>query len=446
MRKIYKKWFLACLIVCTAMTTTYAQRLAFNNSLETGSNPDGPIVVGQKITLQVVAVIDASWVRNISISLTGDGLAGELMKTTGEGVIQERAVMKVYFTTPGYKTVTATASDYNSATYTVMVNKGDPTDVDFTIPTGHIYNGLPQGIGSITQTENGITGFGTVTVYYNGSQTAPTNAGTYTVTADFAGGDNFDAATGVPLGDYTIDPKDITVTALGGSSTYGDSPINPGFTADGLVNNEMVSVLTGLSNDFNVTPTTPAGSYTLNVTGDLTNDNYNITQRNTGTWIVNQAPTFFTVNMTADEGIILLPSPGIHAVTEGGSFTFYITLAEGYEGRTPQVTVNGEPARIQLRPNGYEWVYSIPWVYENTNVVVSFASTGNEIPGGSYIYSRDGRLFIEADTSADLTVYSVTGQVLTNRRLTEGLTGIPLPNGVYIVKLDKVVQKVSILR
>src|SRR5690606_7480690 len=76
------------------------------------------------------------------------------------------------------------------------------------------------------------------------------------------------------------------VTANGGSSTYGDNPLNPNFSATGLVNGETESVLTGLSNSFGITNTTNAGNHTLSVAGILTNGNYNIIQKNNGTWVV----------------------------------------------------------------------------------------------------------------------------------------------------------------
>src|SRR5690606_34491217 len=75
---------------------------------------------------------------------------------------------------------------------------------------------------------------------------------------------------GSGTGTLKIDPKDITVTASGGSSTYGDNPLNPNFSATGLVNGETESVLTGLSNSFGITNTTNAGSHTLTVAGTLT--------------------------------------------------------------------------------------------------------------------------------------------------------------------------------
>ncbi|MFW2078173.1 beta strand repeat-containing protein, partial [Acinetobacter sp. ULE_I010] len=91
---------------------------------------------------------------------------------------------------------------------------------------------------------------------------------------------------GSGTGTLKINPKDITVTANGGTSIYGDNPLNPNFSANGLVNGETASVLTGLNNSFGINNTSNAGSYTLAVDGTLTNGNYNITQRNDGTWTV----------------------------------------------------------------------------------------------------------------------------------------------------------------
>ena len=95
-------------------------------------------------------------------------------------------------------------------------------------------------------------------------------------------------------GTLTVNPAPVTVTALGGSSTYGSSPANPGLSATGLQNGQSVSVLTGLSNSFGITNTSNAGSYTLSVIGTLTNSNYTVAGTNTGSWTVNPAPVTVT--------------------------------------------------------------------------------------------------------------------------------------------------------
>jgi hypothetical protein len=78
----------------------------------------------------------------------------------------------------------------------------------------------------------------------------------------------------------------VTVTALGGSSTVGSSPSNPGLSATGLQNGQSASVLTGLSNSFGITNTSPIGSYLMSVVGTLTNGNYTVVGTNSGSWSV----------------------------------------------------------------------------------------------------------------------------------------------------------------
>ncbi|AMB44414.1 YDG domain-containing protein [Methylobacterium sp. AMS5] len=84
----------------------------------------------------------------------------------------------------------------------------------------------------------------------------------------------------------TIAPASITVTAQGGRSVYGDTPADPGLSASGLVGGQDASVLTGLSNSFDLDAASAAGRYTLAVTGSLTNRNYVVADRRSGTWTV----------------------------------------------------------------------------------------------------------------------------------------------------------------
>jgi hypothetical protein len=78
------------------------------------------------------------------------------------------------------------------------------------IPTNHTYNGSPQGIGNVTFTSLTEADAGTITVKYNGSATVPTNAGTYTVTAEISGGSEY-ANGSITLGNYTIAEKTLTL-------------------------------------------------------------------------------------------------------------------------------------------------------------------------------------------------------------------------------------------
>jgi len=89
-----------------------------------------------------------------------------------------------------------------------------------------------------------------------------------------------------PTAKLTVAPKSITVTALGGTSTYGDSPANPGLSANGLVNGQDTSVLTGLSNSFGISNLSNAATYALTVNGALGNANYVVQSTAGSNWVV----------------------------------------------------------------------------------------------------------------------------------------------------------------
>lgn len=55
-----------------------------------------------------------------------------------------------------------------------------------------------------------------------------------------------------------------------------------------------------------------------------------------------------------------------------------------------------------------------------------------------------GNLFINAEEAGVLRVYSITGQLVRQRALGVGQTTIALPKGIYVVSLNKKVQKVLV--
>ena len=107
-----------------------------------------------------------------------------------------------------------------TASGTWSLKKATPKDIDFDIPllgSGYDYTGNPWPVLAPTL-ESPRTGAGEVTVYYEGtsgttygkSLTAPTDAGSYKVTFNVEGGQNFDAATELNIGTLKINPKDVS--------------------------------------------------------------------------------------------------------------------------------------------------------------------------------------------------------------------------------------------
>ncbi len=178
-----------------------------------------------------------------------------------------------------YSTVLSVSGNDLILTTTKNISSSDITIDDIPSVT---YSGQPQ-TPALTIKDNG-TLLTENTDYILNYGTDNINAGSVTVTITGIG-----TYSGTTTKNFEIKPKNITVTALGGSSTYGDRPINPGISCNDLVNGETVSVLTGLSNSFGITSITAASTrpYILTVTGRLTNTNYTVVHTIDGLWVVN---------------------------------------------------------------------------------------------------------------------------------------------------------------
>ena len=106
---------------------------------------------------------------------------------------------------PGTATITATYEDdtyYGQDSVTITVLKQPAlSDFTYTLPSDIVYNGAEHAVD--VAVKSGITGMGGYTVLYNGSETAPVNAGTYDVTLRVEKGELYTAAT-LDLGTLTI--------------------------------------------------------------------------------------------------------------------------------------------------------------------------------------------------------------------------------------------------
>ncbi len=153
--------------------------------------------------------------------------------------------------------------------------------------------------------------------------------------------------------------------------------------------------------------------------------------------------TYYTVALTTGTGIVIDKDKKSFQIQSGNPFSFVITLAEGYEGLTPTVTVNGRNKGL-ISIGTDKWRCILSEVSEDTDVLVSLNLTGNEQPDALQLYSRGGQLYINTPTGTPCAIYNVTGQVVANRQLAPGLTTIPLPAGIYIVRLDGLTRQVIV--
>jgi hypothetical protein len=123
------------------------------------------------------------------------------------------------------------------------INQAKPVIGDLTCATllsTVLYNGVPQAFPVTKET----SGIGDITVRYNGQIEVPTNADTYTITVDIGASTNYETAT-LSLGNYTIDPREITVN--GGQVMEKDYDGTEAATVeyltfDGLQNSETLAL------------------------------------------------------------------------------------------------------------------------------------------------------------------------------------------------------------
>lgn len=155
------------------------------------------------------------------------------------------------------------------------------------------FNGRPHA-ASVTATGVYDEPLGPVEVHYSTGQSLPTYAGTYEVTASFAGNDNYVPASVTAT--LTIAPAGLVVRAVDASRPYGSA--NPAFAVSyqGLVDGESAEVLTGtLTFATTATPQSPAGEYPVTPSG-LAATNYDVVFE-AGTLAV--MPATPTVSITA---------------------------------------------------------------------------------------------------------------------------------------------------
>jgi 6-phosphogluconolactonase (cycloisomerase 2 family) len=162
--------------------------------------------------------------------------------------------------------VAAASTTYGSASTTLSATLTTPAGplagktVSFTL------NGSPAG-SAVTD----ATGVASVTASLTGFA-----AGSYPITASFAGDVNNTSATGSST--LTVNPAVLTVTSANATRIYGDA--NPAFsvTITGFVNGETAAVVSGSPSCTSADPTVAVGTYPITcATGTLSAANYTFT-------------------------------------------------------------------------------------------------------------------------------------------------------------------------
>ncbi|MEJ0105658.1 MAG: MBG domain-containing protein [Bacteroidota bacterium] len=216
----------------------------------------------------------------------------------------------------GTYTVTATFAGndtYSSGTDNEALTIGKAAVTVTATGGSFTYDGLPKA-GSGTATGVNSENLAPVAIHYTGttnagdsydSDDAPSAAGTYTVTATFAGNDTYSSGTDNEV--LTIGKAAVTVTATGGSFTYDGLPKAGSGTATGVNSENLAPVAihyTGTTNagdsyDSDDAPSA-AGTYTVTATF-AGNDTYS-----SGT----------------DNEVLTIGKAAVTVTATGGSFTY----------------------------------------------------------------------------------------------------------------------------
>ena len=288
------------------------------------------------------------------------------------------------------------------------------------------YNGTEQTIGvtSVTDGETPIA-----TSKYNVTYSNNTNAGTATVKIEDIEDDDL-----IVYGskNFTINKKDLTVTAKPKTITYGEEPTNDGVTYSGFVNSETSAVLSGtLDYDYSYVQYSDVGNtYTITPSG-LTSSNYDISFE-AGTLTVDQREIGLTWSETTSfpyDGLKHAPTATATGLVNSDEVGVTVTGAQTNVGTDYIATASaltGEKAGNYKLPTEKTHAFTITPV-ELTVTAKNHTITYGDVPAGNGV-TYEG--FVNNETADDLGgtldyVYSYTqyGDVSNTYTITpSGLT------------------------
>ena len=142
-------------------------------------------------------------------------------------------------------------------------------------------------------------------------------------------------------------------------------------------------------------------------------------------------------------------------IKEGEAVIF--TIIPNEEFFIKEVTFNGIPVIDQLSiwpvpgfPEAYTCTYTSPAIVEESELNVVFALISpisidavNISP--IKVYTTSGVLVVEGATAGEpISIYSQTGTYIKTEQANEGRTEIPLPSGVYIIKVGEQAMKIAL--
>ena len=171
------------------------------------------------------------------------------------------------------------------------------------------------------------------------------------------------------------------------------------------------------------------------------------------------------VQLAPDDGITTLPN---HLSGAGPDLMFYVpkenwtfkafstspikvTLEPLYESDANKIIPDADKAFTIVDNGDGSFDITIKRILFNYKIGISSVTsssgdgdggqTGNLNMGRNFAYAALGTLYVQTDSPATLSIYSVTGQLIKQMSVS-GNTTLPLPKGLYIVQLNGKAYKV----
>jgi hypothetical protein len=346
----------------------------------------------------------------------------------------------------------AEGDNYNKATSlplgTYEIKKAVPTVDDLVIDSDNKvdYSGNPQPLE--VNPAKDIKGLGKITVMYDGSTTAPTNAGTYDITVDIATGDNYtnNRSSVMSLGKYTINkiaPTEADIVsdlrAVVGNGSPQSVTVTPAPGIDGLGD---ITVLY----DGDKTPPIDPGKYSVTVTIDE-GDNYLATDGDPwelGDFIIYNPPTIqHRVTILPYSGLTTYPDAGSYNVVAGANFSFRIKLnAPSVTGTPPQVQTNRTGTDgyadylITPESDGLSYTVVIFAINQNVEITLDTPVDNASVAANALTLGTVPGALVITNSRADavtLQVYTPAGVPVRLTTVPPGTTRLTVPPGIYIV-------------
>ncbi len=307
---------------------------------------------------------------------TGAAIEPCTAKVTGAGDL-DQGLAVTYAANVNAGTASASAGYAETANYLASGDSKNFT-IDQATPTLSItnapitYDGTPHAVIVAGSVAGAVTN-----VLYNGAAAAPTDAGTYAVTADFTPDDttNYRTLIGAPAGTFVIVPAGSLVLAI----------TNPTVTYNGTPQAALVvgSVPgTPSSIRYNGSTTVPAAAGTYLVTADFmpadTTNYGSVSGMPAGSFTIAKAPS--TTTVTCSAGPFTYTGAAIKPCTAKvvGAGRLNHALAVSYTG----------------------------------NVAVGTATASASYPGGAnYLASSDNEVFVIGEAAHDHPSSAVCGQI-----------------------------------